>query len=129
MVRLVEREETLETFATFHMGGHWDPDGTAMTGAIRRAVGRPELPVRAFPWWLVTLASPFVTLFRELREMRYLWRVPLHLDNKRLMATLGAEPHTPLDEAVRAGKIRAGDVVLMTAFGAGLTWAASVVRW
>lgn len=34
-----------------------------------------------------------------------------------------------LDEAVREGKIRSGDVVLMAAFGAGLTWAASVVRY
>ena len=34
-----------------------------------------------------------------------------------------------LDEAVRSGKVRRGDVVLMAAFGAGLTWAASAVRW
>jgi 3-oxoacyl-[acyl-carrier-protein] synthase-3 len=34
-----------------------------------------------------------------------------------------------LDEVVREGKIREGDIVLMAAFGAGLTWAASVVRW
>jgi 3-oxoacyl-[acyl-carrier-protein] synthase-3 len=34
-----------------------------------------------------------------------------------------------LDEAVREGHVRTGDVVLMAAFGAGLTWAASVVRW
>jgi 3-oxoacyl-[acyl-carrier-protein] synthase-3 len=34
-----------------------------------------------------------------------------------------------LDEAVRGGRIKEGDIVLMTAFGAGLTWAASVVRW
>jgi 3-oxoacyl-[acyl-carrier-protein] synthase-3 len=34
-----------------------------------------------------------------------------------------------LDEAVRGGHIKDGDIVLMTAFGAGLTWAASVVRW
>ncbi len=34
-----------------------------------------------------------------------------------------------LDEAVRTGKIRRGDIVLMAAFGAGLTWGASVVRW
>jgi 3-oxoacyl-[acyl-carrier-protein] synthase-3 len=30
---------------------------------------------------------------------------------------------------VRQGKIQRGDLVLMAAFGAGLTWAASVVRW
>ena len=34
-----------------------------------------------------------------------------------------------LDEAVRAGQIREGDIVLMAAFGAGLTWAATVARW
>ena len=33
-----------------------------------------------------------------------------------------------LDEAVRAGKLSKGDVFLMVAFGAGLTWANSVVR-
>jgi 3-oxoacyl-[acyl-carrier-protein] synthase-3 len=34
-----------------------------------------------------------------------------------------------LDEAVRAGKVQRGDIILMAAFGAGLTWAASAVRW
>jgi 3-oxoacyl-[acyl-carrier-protein] synthase-3 len=34
-----------------------------------------------------------------------------------------------LDEAVRAGKVQSGDIILMAAFGAGLTWAASAVRW
>jgi 3-oxoacyl-[acyl-carrier-protein] synthase-3 len=33
-----------------------------------------------------------------------------------------------LDEAVRAGKIVSGDVILMVAFGAGLTWANAVIR-
>ena len=34
-----------------------------------------------------------------------------------------------LDEAVRSGKVRRNDIVLMAAFGAGLTWGASVARW
>ena len=34
-----------------------------------------------------------------------------------------------LDEAVREGQVRPGHIVLMAAFGAGLTWAASVARW
>lgn len=34
-----------------------------------------------------------------------------------------------LDEAARSGKIEPGQIVLMAAFGAGLTWAASLVRW
>jgi len=40
-------------------------------------------------------------LFREMAEMRYLWREPVRMDNTRLRAVLGSEPHTPLDEAVR----------------------------
>lgn len=100
MVRLVERSEPA-TFERFHFRGFWDGDGTEMIAAIRRAAGQPSLKVRRFPWALVTLASPFVRLFREMREVRYLWREPLQLDNMRLVAALGAEPRTPIDVAVR----------------------------
>ncbi len=34
-----------------------------------------------------------------------------------------------LDEANRSGAIKSGDIVLLVAFGAGLTWAASVLEW
>src|SRR4051812_22237359 len=39
MVRLVEIAETLPPFATFHMDGYWDQDGSGMIAAIRRVVG------------------------------------------------------------------------------------------
>jgi 3-oxoacyl-[acyl-carrier-protein] synthase-3 len=34
-----------------------------------------------------------------------------------------------LDEANREGRIKVGDHVLLVAFGAGLTWASSILRW
>ncbi len=34
-----------------------------------------------------------------------------------------------LHEAVRGGQIQSGDTVLLVAFGGGLTWASSVLRW
>ncbi|MGA3267012.1 MAG: beta-ketoacyl-ACP synthase III [Verrucomicrobiota bacterium] len=34
-----------------------------------------------------------------------------------------------LDEAVAAGKIQRGDLVLLVVFGAGLTWGAAVIEW
>jgi len=34
-----------------------------------------------------------------------------------------------LDEAVRDGSIRKGDLIALTAFGGGLTWASSLIRW
>lgn len=105
MLQLLAVRASLPPFARFHMAGHWDDDGRQMTGAICRVVGRQtgaRPALKAFPWWLITLASPFVATLRELREMRYLWQAPLPLDNARLLAVLGQEPHTPLDEAVRA---------------------------
>lgn len=106
MRRLVEADDGRAAFERFHFGGHWDANGREMARAISRVVasaGSGRAPrIAAFPWWLATAAAPFVPFFRELREMRYLWRVPLRMDNARLVARLGAEPHTPLDEAVRA---------------------------
>ena len=102
MVALIERRAALPPFARFHMAGHWDPDGTAMCDAIRRVVARRggKAAVTAFPWWLIRLLTPFNTTLRELFEMRYLWRQPVRMDNRRLVEVLGAEPHTPLDVAV-----------------------------
>jgi len=100
MAELVERADELEPFAVFHMQGHWDSDGTGFVEAIRRVLGDPKVPVRAFPWWLVGAAAPVVPLFRELKEMRYLWTNPVRMRNERLVAFLGHEPNTPLDDAV-----------------------------
>ncbi|VVE13251.1 NAD-dependent epimerase/dehydratase family protein [Pandoraea terrigena] len=104
MVMLIERRRSLDAFANFHMAGHWDADGTGMAAAITRVMARHGVDVktRRFPWWLVWAASPFVTTLRELREMRYLWKQPVRMDNTALVATLGLEPHTPLDVAIGA---------------------------
>lgn len=102
MMQLIERADMLPPFARFHMDGFFDADGTEMAAAIRRVTGKPDLKIKRFPWIVVRLASPFVPLFRELAEMRYLWRQPIRMRNARLVATLGSEPQTPVDEAVRA---------------------------
>ena len=100
--RLAEREAELEPFARLHFTGHWDADGTAMTAAIGRAAGHPSLKVKAFPWWLMKVAGPFNETLRELSATKPLWRASIRLDNARLVAFLGEEPHTPLDAAVTA---------------------------
>ncbi|MGY5775665.1 SDR family oxidoreductase [Rhizobium sp. LEGMi135b] len=101
MIRLIEKGDELPTFAVYHMRGHWDGDGRQMIEAVQRVLGH-KVKVRAFPWWMVLLAAPFVRLMRELREMSYLWDVPLEMRNDKLLAVLGEEPHTPIDEAVRS---------------------------
>ena len=105
MLELIERRASLDAFARFHMAGHVDTDGTQMTQAIQRVVLRRtghQPRVGRFPWWLMKLIAPFVVTVREMLEMRYLWQTPLLLDNRRLVAALGQEPHTPLEQAVEA---------------------------
>ncbi len=43
--------------------------------------------------------------------------------------TSAASVGIALDEAVRSGRIRRGDLVLLVVFGAGLTWGAAVIEW
>ncbi|MEO6276633.1 NAD-dependent epimerase/dehydratase family protein [Roseateles sp.] len=104
MVELLAKRETLPAFASFHMAGHWDATGRQMAEAIQRVAARHGRAPRitALPWWLLKLASPFVATLKEMQEMRYLWQEPVRLDNARLLATLGDEPHTPLDDAIEA---------------------------
>lgn len=100
MVQLLETDG-LDAFASFHMEGVWDAEGTTMTDAICRALGDPAVAVRKTPWWVMRLISPFVPTLREVFEMKYLWDRPVRLVNDRLRAMLGHEPRTPLDDAVR----------------------------
>ena len=102
LARLMDAEDRMGAFEVFHFRGHWLERNDQLGAAIRRVSREPRLPIRMFPWPMVWLASPVNETFRELWEMRYLWRRPIGLDNAKLVAFLGAEPHTALDVALAA---------------------------
>lgn len=54
-------------------------------------------------------------------------KVMLNVD--RYGNTSAASIPIALDEAVREGRIKDGSLVMLGAFGAGLTWASAIVRW
>lgn len=54
-------------------------------------------------------------------------KVVLNMD--RYGNTSAASIPLALDEVVRAGRVEEGSLVMMAAFGSGLTWASSLVRW
>ena len=78
------------------------------------------------------------------------WLVP-HQANMRIITAVGSRLGIPdervyvnvdkygntsaasipiaIDELNRSGKIAQGDILLLTSFGAGMTWAASVIKW
>jgi 3-oxoacyl-[acyl-carrier-protein] synthase-3 len=48
---------------------------------------------------------------------------------RRVGNTSAASIPIALDEAVRAGRVAEGDLLLFAAFGGGLTWGAALIRW
>jgi 3-oxoacyl-[acyl-carrier-protein] synthase-3 len=78
----------------------------------------------AFVCPLHTKRSMFLALLGELgmREDQ-----AVYLDDTGHMS--GVDPLLGLDRAVRDGRVRDGDAVLLLSAGTGYTWAATVVRW
>jgi 3-oxoacyl-[acyl-carrier-protein] synthase-3 len=63
-------------------------------------------------------------------------RTRLGLDGHKVYSNISRVGNTSsasipicLDECVRSGRIRKGDLILMSAFGAGVTWGAVLMRW
>ena len=43
--------------------------------------------------------------------------------------TTAASIPIALHEAIDAGRVKSGDLVVLAALGAGMTWGASLIRW
>ena len=53
----------------------------------------------------------------------------VYINIDRYGNTSAASIPIALDEAVRAGKVKDGDYILLEAFGGGLTWASALIKW
>jgi 3-oxoacyl-[acyl-carrier-protein] synthase-3 len=104
-------------------------DGVSLPNFVAAARGAAErsgltLADVAFVCPLHTKRSMFVALLSALgmREDQ-----AVYLDDTGHMS--GVDSLLGLDRAVRAGRVRDGDAVLLLSAGTGYTWAATVVRW
>ncbi|MGD1933588.1 MAG: NAD(P)H-binding protein [Candidatus Phaeomarinobacter sp.] len=90
-------------FEIFHFEGLTTGGDTVVSfpDALRQAAGVPEAPIKRLPWAAVGALGLFNETYRELVNMRYLWDTAHRLDNAKLVAAIGDEPHTPLEEALR----------------------------
>jgi len=53
----------------------------------------------------------------------------IYLNIEKFGNMSSASTATALCEAVRAGRIKKGDIILLDAFGAGLVWGACLIKW
>lgn len=70
-----------------------------------------------------------IRIIRAVAERLGLPEQKLFLNMDQYGNTSAASIPIALDEAVRAGRIRPGQLVMLGAFGAGLTWASALIRW
>mgnify|MGYP000058945555 CR=1 FL=1 len=122
-VKVAEKRAEIEPFTVLNFRGY-AVTGEEMLAAAERAAGRP-LKRAGVPWALLRLVGLFNGVLREVLKMSYLWRVPHSLDNAKLEALIGPEPHRPLETAlveaiadmkldgpVKGGKTPAGSVAV-----------------
>lgn len=82
----ISAQQWLEVLTPIALANGWVPP----SGQVR---------YKAIPWTIIRLGAWVLPNWSALTEMRYLWRTPHALANGRLVALLGAEPHTPLEVA------------------------------
>lgn len=70
-----------------------------------------------------------VRIIRAVAERLGLPMEKVFLNLDRYGNTSAASIPLALDEAVRTGRVRPGHLLLLQAFGGGLTWASTMVRW
>ncbi|MDP4611007.1 MAG: ketoacyl-ACP synthase III [Opitutales bacterium] len=80
----------------------------------------------------IDLVIPHQANMRIIDSLAKRMKIPMekfHNNLDRYGNTSAASVGIALDEAYRAGRIQSGDLLLLVAFGAGLTWASALIKW
>ncbi len=99
----------------------------AMEEVAREALAANHLTVDD-----VTLYIPHQANVRILNAVASRLALPEHklvMNMDRYGNTSAASIPLALDEAVREGRVQKGDLIMFEAFGGGLTWGATLLRW
>ena len=105
---------------TFHLAV------TSMVTACRSVMEKAGISMKEIAWAIPHQAnSRIISAVAERLEMPE----KIYLNVDRFGNTSGASVGICLDELNRAGKLERGDLMLLASFGAGLTWAATLIRW
>mgnify|MGYP001800484573 CR=1 FL=1 len=99
-VKLAEKRATLAQFEDIPFPGHAFTT-TALQNHLSWTTHR-EFKISRFPWWLMTLVSPFWELAREMREMRYLYEMPHRIGSEKFDRLLPDFAPTELDKVMEA---------------------------
>ena len=99
----------------------------AMSDSVLIVLKQCDISLKEVDWLIPHQAN--IRIMQAVADRISLPREKVIINIDRYGNTSAASIPIALDEVVRDGKIKEGDIIVMVAFGAGLTWASSVVRW
>lgn len=98
----------------------------SMSSACRKLLQKTGVSTDQITWAIPHQANDrIITSVAE--HMQLLDRVYRNVE--RVGNTSSASIGICLDELNRSGRLKRGDLILAASFGAGLTWAAEIIRW
>ena len=95
--------------------------------SAREAVAHNNLDIQDIDWFI-----PHQANLRMFQAMAKRLQVPLdsfYLTLQKYGNISSASCAIALDEAVRDGSIKSGDLICLPVFGGGLTWGSALIRW
>jgi len=98
-----------------------------MTDAAQKIMKSAEITNKEIDWFI-----PHQANIRIMEEVARRLEIPMEkviVTVHKYGNTSAASIPTALDEAVRAGKVKRGDLILVNSFGAGFTWGAALFRY
>jgi 3-oxoacyl-[acyl-carrier-protein] synthase-3 len=99
----------------------------AMVGACKDALEKASLDTSEIRWLIPHQANK--RIISAVGKRLNLTERNVYINVNKYGNTSAASIPIALDEIVRSGQIERGEYLLLTAFGAGLTWGASLIRW
>ena len=98
-----------------------------MEEAVHEALAAQNLTVAAIDFLVPHQAN--MRILKAVSQRLGLSEDQVIVNVDRFGNTSAASIPLALDEAVRAGQIQSGSLIVFAAFGAGLTWASGILRW
>ena len=98
-----------------------------MPQAVRQALEHNGLRIEDIDWLIPHQANERIS-----QMVGHILRLPpekVVRNIERFGNTTAASIPIALDEIVQSGRVKRGDIIVLTAFGSGFTWASAVIRW
>ena len=95
--------------------------------SIKEAAGFNDVDVNDISWFIPHQAN--IRMFQNIAKSLKIPFERFYLTLQKYGNISSASCAISLDEAVRDGSIKEGDLICIPVFGGGLTWGSALIRW